>query len=111
VQALGERGRVLLRTRIHRQFTIGQRRHRLVARIDVLDNGPGVQEAIQDRIFYPLVTGRSDGTGLGLSIAQSLVNQHGGLIECSSRPGCTQFSILLPVLPGNARAHKAGSPE
>ena len=99
VQAVEERGRVLLRTRIHRQFTIGQRRHRLVARIDVLDNGPGIEESIRHRIFYPLVTGRSVGTGLGLSIAQSLINQHGGLIECSSRPGHTEFSILLPLCP------------
>jgi two-component system nitrogen regulation sensor histidine kinase GlnL len=102
VQALGERGRILLRTRIHRHFTIGQRHHGLVARIDVVDNGPGVNEAIEDRIFFPLVTGRSDGTGLGLSIAQSLVNQHCGLIECSSRPGYTQFSILLPVESGGS---------
>ena len=97
VEALGERGRILIRTRIHRQFTIGQRHHRLVARIDVMDDGPGIPPGIQERVFYPLVTGRSAGTGLGLSIAQTLVNQHGGLIECESRPGRTLFSILLPV--------------
>ena len=97
VEALEGTGRMLLRTRIHRQFTIGQRHHRLVARIDVVDDGPGVPEALQERVFHPLVTGRHDGTGLGLSIAQSLVNQHGGLIECDSRPGHTVFSILLPV--------------
>ncbi len=97
VEAVGTRGRVTLRTRIHRQFTIGQRRHRLVARIDVLDDGPGVPPELQERVFYPLVTGRPNGTGLGLSIAQSLVNQHGGLIECRSRFGSTTFSILLPI--------------
>ncbi len=97
VEALDGHGCVTLRTRIHRQFTIGQRNHRLVARIDVADDGPGVPEALIERVFHPLVTGRSEGTGLGLSIAQSLVNQHGGLIECESRPGRTVFSILLPV--------------
>jgi len=97
VEAVNGRGRVLLRTRIHRQFTIGQRHHRLVARIDVVDDGPGIPENLQERVFYPLVTGRPDGSGLGLSIAQSLVNQHGGLIEYQSRPGRTTFSILLPV--------------
>jgi two-component system nitrogen regulation sensor histidine kinase GlnL len=97
VEAVEGRGQVLLRTRIHRQFTIGQRHHRLVARIDVVDDGPGVPEDLQERVFHPLVTGRHAGTGLGLSIAQSLVNQHGGLIECESRPGHTVFSILLPV--------------
>jgi two-component system nitrogen regulation sensor histidine kinase GlnL len=97
VEAVEGRGSVLLRTRIHRQFTIGQRHHRLVARIDVVDDGPGVPDELQERVFHPLVTGRPAGTGLGLSIAQSLVNQHGGLIECESRPGHTVFSILLPV--------------
>ena len=97
VDAVNGRGRVLLRTRIHRQFTIGQRHHRLVARIDIVDDGPGIPDALRERVFYPLVTGRAEGSGLGLSIAQSLVNQHGGLIEYQSRPGRTIFSILLPV--------------
>jgi two-component system nitrogen regulation sensor histidine kinase GlnL len=50
------------------------------------------------RIFYPMITGRADGTGLGLSIAQALINQHNGLIECSSEPGNTVFSIYLPII-------------
>ncbi len=104
VEALDGHGNVLIRTRIHRQFTIGQRNHRLVARIDVADDGPGVPEAMQERVFHPLVTGRCEGTGLGLSIAQSLVNQHGGLIECDSRPGHTVFSILLPIAAPAAEA-------
>ena len=57
----------------------------------------GIPAAIQDKLFYPLVTGRAEGTGLGLSIAQSVINQHGGLIECDSRPGETRFSILIPM--------------
>jgi two-component system nitrogen regulation sensor histidine kinase GlnL len=44
-----------------------------------------------------MISGRPDGTGLGLSIAQSIVNQHGGLIECTSRPGETVFTLLLPL--------------
>lgn len=101
VQAMGDTGRVVFRTRIHRQYTIGQRRHRLVVRIDVTDDGPGVPETLRETIFYPMVTGRASGTGLGLSIAQTLVNQHGGLIECSSSPGETTFSILLPSEKGS----------
>lgn len=97
VQALGERGRIVLRTRVQRQITIGHRRHRLLARIDIIDNGPGIPPELIERVFYPMITGRPDGTGLGLSIAQSLINQHGGLIECSSRPGETMFTILLPL--------------
>ena len=97
VQALEGGGHVLLRTRIQRRFTIGQTCHRLVMRIDVCDDGPGVPEELREHVFYPLVTGRGDGTGLGLSIAQSLVHQHGGLIECRSAPGDTTFSLILPV--------------
>ncbi len=44
-----------------------------------------------------MVSGRPGGTGLGLSIAQELINQHGGLIECESRPGKTRFFIYLPL--------------
>lgn len=95
--AVGESGEILLRTRITRNHTIGNQRHRLVAVIQIVDNGPGVPEGMLDRIFYPMVSGRPDGTGLGLAISQSLITQHGGLIECQSRPGHTQFTILLPL--------------
>jgi two-component system nitrogen regulation sensor histidine kinase GlnL len=47
------------------------------------------------------VSGRAGGTGLGLAIAQELVNQHQGLIECESRPGCTNFLVYLPLEPIN----------
>ena len=97
VQALGGEGEITLRTRVRRQFNIGSRRHRLVACVQVIDNGPGIDEELREKIFYPMITTRSDGTGLGLSIAQSLISRHQGLIECSSRPGKTVFTILLPL--------------
>ena len=56
-----------------------------------------IDEDLREKIFYPMITTRSDGTGLGLSIAQSLINRHQGLIECSSKPGNTVFTILLPL--------------
>jgi two-component system nitrogen regulation sensor histidine kinase GlnL len=90
---------IILRTRPLRQFTIGAIRHRLVLRVDILDNGPGIPAALMETIFYPMVSGRANGTGLGLSIAQDIVHQYHGLIECESRPGHTQFSILLPLDP------------
>ena len=96
-QSLHEAGQITLSTRTQRKFTIGQRVHKLVARIDVSDNGPGIAADMIHSIFYPMVTGRANGTGLGLPIAQSLVKQHGGLIECTSRPGATTFSIILPL--------------
>ncbi|MBD3619553.1 MAG: PAS domain-containing sensor histidine kinase, partial [Chromatiales bacterium] len=99
VHAVGDTGTITLRTRVQRQYTIGQTRHKLVASIDVIDDGPGIPEEIREKVFFPMVSGKAEGTGLGLSIAQSLINQHGGLIEYESRPGRTQFTILLPVEP------------
>ncbi|HYQ39279.1 MAG TPA: nitrogen regulation protein NR(II) [Pseudomonas sp.] len=93
-------GRILLRTRTLRQFTIGHQRHRLVCRVEVIDNGPGIDPALQDTLFYPMVSGRADGTGLGLAIAQNILNQHQGLIECESQPGRTVFSLYLPLEQG-----------
>lgn len=96
-QAVGDEGSILIRTRVDRQVTIGHRRNRMALKIDVVDNGPGIPQGLVGQIFYPMVTGRAEGTGLGLSIAQSLINQHGGLIECQSEPGHTVFSIFLPL--------------
>lgn len=96
-QAVGEKGSILIKTRIDRQVTIGHRRNRMAVKIDVVDDGPGIPQGLLGQIFYPMVTGRAEGTGLGLSIAQSLINQHGGLIECLSEPGHTVFSIFLPL--------------
>lgn len=86
-----------LRTRTVRQFTIGHQRHRLVAQIDITDNGPGIPQELRDNLFYPMVSGRADGTGLGLSISQSIINQKNGIIEFISEPGKTVFSIYLPL--------------
>lgn len=102
-QAVGEHGAITLRTRTLRQYTIGHTRHKLVIRIDVIDNGPGIPPEVMEAIFLPMVTGRPEGTGLGLPIAQSLINQHGGLIECDSQPGQTLFTVLLPIHPEGSR--------
>ena len=96
-QAVENRGVIKIRTRAERNFTIGHKRHRLVLRADFEDNGPGIPEDLQEHIFYPMVTGRPEGTGLGLSIAQDIVSRHGGLIECTSRPRQTVFTIYLPL--------------
>lgn len=96
-------GNITLRTRIRRQLTIGQTRYKLAVRIDIIDDGPGVPGDLQNKIFYPMVTGHADGTGLGLSIAQSLINQHGGIIEFTSEPGHTVFTIILPLEVANER--------
>jgi len=96
MQAIDAAGQITLRTRAKRQATIGGQRHRVVAQIDIEDDGPGVPAELMEKIFYPMVTTRAEGTGLGLPIAQYLIQGHGGAIECKSRPGCTTFSILVP---------------
>ncbi|MGE8333533.1 MAG: nitrogen regulation protein NR(II) [Pseudomonas putida] len=93
-------GRITLRSRALRQFTIGHVRHRLVARVEIIDNGPGIPPELQDTLFYPMVSGRPDGTGLGLAITQNIISQHQGLIECESHAGHTAFSIFLPLEQG-----------
>nr|WP_092954571.1 nitrogen regulation protein NR(II) [Paracidovorax konjaci] len=88
---------ITLRTRVARQVTFGRQRYRLALELHVIDNGPGVPEAIKERIFYPLVTGRDGGSGLGLTLAQTFVQRHHGLVECDSVPGRTDFRILIPL--------------
>ena len=88
---------ITLRTRVARQVTFGRQRYRLALELHVIDNGPGVPDAIRDRIFYPLVSGRDGGSGLGLTLAQTFVQQHHGMIECESAPGRTDFRILIPL--------------
>jgi len=97
MQAAGPDGHIVFRTRVLGNFAIGQIRHKLVASIEIEDDGPGIPAEIADSIFYPLVTGRPDGTGLGLPISQDLVSRHGGLIEFQSRPGKTVFMVRLPI--------------
>jgi two-component system nitrogen regulation sensor histidine kinase GlnL len=101
-QALAERiqagdATLTLRTRVARRVTINRQLHRLALVLHIEDNGPGIPEAIRDRIFYPLVSGREGGSGLGLTLAQTFVQQHQGTIECESEPGQTVFKILIPL--------------
>lgn len=88
---------LVLRTRIARQVTIAKVRYRLALDLHIIDNGPGISPDIMDRIFFPLVTGRDGGSGLGLTLAQTFVQQHGGMIDCDSQPGRTDFRILIPL--------------
>ena len=101
-QALGRRiaegdAEIILKTRVARQATLGRERHRLALELHVIDNCSGVPDAIKERIFYPLVSGRDGGSGLGLTLAQTFVQRHHGLIECDSQPGRTDFRILIPL--------------
>ncbi len=88
---------IWIRTRVKRMCTIRQKQYKLVALVEIMDNGAGIPEEIESEIFYPLITGRAEGTGLGLSIAQSLMQKHGGSIDYERCGDRTVFRILLPL--------------
>ena len=97
--ALDGQGTITLRSRAVTNFTIGDIRHKVIASIEIEDDGPGIPMELQDTVFYPLVTSNPHGTGLGLPAAQELISRHNGLIEFESRPGRTVFIVRIPLEP------------
>lgn len=97
IQASTGTDRVVLRTRSERQFTVGNVKHRLLIKVEIMDAGKGIPEDMVETMFLPLITGRKDGSGLGLPIAQNLVQRHGGLIEYERCGGKTCFIVYLPT--------------
>lgn len=96
-QAMNGRGEIIFRTRSERNVTLAKKRYSLALDLQVIDDGPGIPEAIRDKVFYPLVSGREGGSGLGLTLTQSFIQQHHGIIDLESRPGRTCFRILMPL--------------
>jgi signal transduction histidine kinase len=70
-----------------------------MVRIEVSDNGPGIPEATQAKLFQPFgVTTKKDGSGLGLAIARDIVQAHGGTLSLSQTgPGGTRFTVMIPA--------------
>ncbi len=97
ILAKQENKQLTIRTRTVHQANIHGQRHKLAARVEIIDNGPGIPHELQDTLFYPMVSGREGGTGLGLSISQNLIDQHNGKIDVESWPGRTTFTIYLPL--------------
>jgi signal transduction histidine kinase len=87
------------------EITIRTRRYDGWAVVEIEDNGPGIPEEIQPRIFDPFFTTKAPGkgTGLGLSTSHAIVTKkHRGEIRVASRPGCTRFTVKLPIQQSSA---------
>ncbi len=80
--------------------------------VTITDNGPGIPENLVRDIFDPFVSSKANGSGLGLSLVSKFVSDHGGVVECDSRPGRTRFRVRLPVwrgaVPDDDHAAKTG---
>jgi two-component system, NtrC family, nitrogen regulation sensor histidine kinase GlnL len=68
--------------------------------VTVTDNGPGIPDTLIRDIFDPFVSSKANGSGLGLSLVSKFISDHGGTVECDSRPGRTRFQVRLPVWRG-----------
>ncbi len=97
-QAIDQNGEIILRSRMAYSVVIKDQQHRQAIRIDVQDNGTGIDEKIKGNIFEPLISSKSKGTGIGLSITKEIISMHQGKIEFNSEPGKTIFSVFLPVV-------------
>lgn len=74
-----------------------KKRTKLPLEVIVQDNGEGVDEHLQPYLFDPFVTTKSGGTGLGLALVAKIIGDHGGIVECESRPRRTVFRCMLPI--------------
>ena len=89
VDAMQGRGEITLRTRSEGDKVI----------VEIQDNGPGIPAEIQKRVYEPFFTTKppGQGTGLGLHIAYTVVNNHAGKLDLTSKPGKTCFQVTLPI--------------
>ena len=66
--------------------------------IDVTDNGPGIPDELQEKIFIPFFTTKSEGTGIGLRLCRQIIRNHNGHLSIlESRPGKTIFHIDISL--------------
>jgi signal transduction histidine kinase len=70
-----------------------------LAVVEIGDNGPGIPENVQSRLFEPFYTTKEPGkgTGLGLYVSYKIIQKHRGKIEVTSKPGDTRFIVRLPL--------------
>lgn len=92
LQAVGQSGAITVRAR-----PVGGK-----VEVAIADSGPGVDPAIRQRLFEPLITGRPGGIGLGLSLVKRFVERHGGSIVYAPEGAGARFVISLPLGPAGA---------
>lgn len=100
IDAMNGHGEILIKTTLEGEWVI----------VELEDNGPGIPEDIQEKIFSPFFTTKAvgKGTGLGLNISYNIVQKHQGEIKVFSKPGKTRFQISLPIDFNNVQT--GGSP-
>lgn len=90
--AMNEGGHIIIEEEIREHEHMGP-----IAAIRITDDGPGISEAIQGKVFEPFFSTKEEGSGLGLSIARRIIEDHGGRLNLESQEGKgTTFEILLP---------------
>jgi two-component system, NtrC family, nitrogen regulation sensor histidine kinase GlnL len=70
--------------------------------ITVTDNGPGISEDLRPHLFEPFVTTKVRGSGLGLALVAKIISDHGGIIECETKPRQTVFRVMMPMYQSNS---------
>ena len=80
------------------RYVPGQaQRQQLPIEIRIIDDGPGIDDTVRNRLFEPFITNKPTGQGLGLALVSKIAAAHGGLVEIHSQPSSTVFSLLLPA--------------
>jgi len=89
LEAMHDQGTLRLSTRLSGQMAL----------VEVWNSGPGIDPAIQSRIFEPFYTTKAPGRGLGLGLdtVQRIVSKHSGFVAVESKPGATCFQVRLPL--------------
>jgi two-component system nitrogen regulation sensor histidine kinase GlnL len=93
-------GTIMIRTAFKQGVKLtlpGRRSESVPLLVTIRDNGAGIPENLIGDIFDPFVSSKSTGTGLGLALVSKVISDHGGVVECESEPGRTEFRLRLPV--------------
>lgn len=108
-EAIGKQsGEIILKTSYQQGVRMrlfgGKGRMDLPMLVTIEDNGPGIPEDLHEHLFDPFVSTKAGGKGLGLALVSKVIEEHGGVIEFTSQPRLTKFSVSLPLVPKELRS-------